>query len=92
MRKSKAPRNETGDEPEHSTIIGANTDSYNFFLMCVSKGEAQLTERVTGALKAMEIYQQDYEVHVQENTLSYSIEIDAWSVASGIEVKEYFRM
>ena len=49
--------NATGDETDHSIRLGLNTDSYNFFLMCVSKGEAQLTERVTGALKAMELYQ-----------------------------------
>ena len=60
--------------------------------MCGSRGEAQLTERVTGSLKAMEIYQQYYEGHVQANTLSYYIAIYAWSVAAVIKAKEYFRM
>ena len=45
--------NEMVDEPEYSIRLGTNIDSHNFFLMCVSKGEAQLTERVTGVLKAM---------------------------------------
>ena len=44
LRKAKAPRNATGNEPGHSIRLGPNTDSYNFFLMCVSKGEAQLTK------------------------------------------------
>ena len=60
--------------------------------MCVSKGESELIERVTGALNPMELYQLGSEGRVQSNTLSYSIEIDAWSVASGIKSKEYFRM
>ena len=77
---------------EHSIRLGLNTYSYNFFLMCVSKGKAQLTERVTGALKAMELYQRYFEGHVQAKTLSYYISIYAWSVAAGIKVKEYFRM
>ena len=81
-----------GDEPEHSKIIGPNTDSYNFFLMCVLKGGAKLTERVTGSLKAMELYQQYSKGYVQENNLSYYIEIYDWSVAAGIKAKEYFRM
>ena len=52
----------------------------------------QLTERVTGALKAMKLYQLYCEGHVQENTLEYYIAIYAWSVADGIKAKEYFRI
>ena len=55
LRKYKAPRNTTGDEPEHSIRIVPNTYSYNFFLMCISKGGSQLIETATGALKAMEL-------------------------------------
>ena len=51
-----SPRNATGDEPENSKILGPNTDSSNFFLMCVSKGEAKPTEMVPGALRSREIY------------------------------------
>ena len=60
--------------------------------MCVSTVELQLTERVTGALDAMELYQRYYGSRVQANTLSHSIDIDAWPVAAGIKAKEYFRM
>ena len=85
--KIKASRITPGDEPEHSIRLGTNTDSYNFFLMCVSTVELQLTERVTGAFKAMELNQQYSEGCVQANTLSCYIAIDAWSEAAGIKAK-----
>ena len=37
----------------------------------------------------MELYQKDYEDRFQANTLAYSIEIYAWSIAFGIKAKEY---
>ena len=92
FQKDKAPRNATGYEPEHSIRLGPNIDSYNFFLMCVSKGEVELIERVTSTLKSMELYQQCFKVHVQANIMSYSIAIDSSYISTGIKAKEYFRI
>ena len=49
-----------------------------------------MAERVTCALKAMELHKLYYKGHVKANTLSYDITIDAWYVAPGIKAKEYF--
>ena len=81
-------------EESENDRVRPNTDSFNFVLRAWSRCRSDpfVAERVTGALKAMELYQRDSEGHVQANTLSYSIAIDAWSIAAGIKAKEYFRM